>query len=997
MLPLPIVNLRITSQITAMPLKYYPQIFLLPPLVVLLAINSSEATAAQQDSLLSKLLVADSVESAKSMIGAHQESVAPSLLIDLMARAEEHYNRDEHARARLVSEIAKVIAEKLGDRPQVAKAHHQTGRAYFAEGNLKKALESYLISQSMMNEAGSANELVYVLKDIGVTYREMGDRVRARELFSQSLRLANDISDRKGVAYAEMLLGNLSAMEGDYAPVLPRLERALDLFRESGEQYYVADALANMGDYYRDTGEFSAALSHYAQAINIVKDSGPKRRVVRMLTNLALLHINQGYHDEARSTLMQAIELIERAGDKRQLAINYILLGEVYREQNDLEGAVNYLTQSRDIARSLGLKRTEAGAIAGLGNVYAEQGKYSLAEEHLDESLRLNSELKGRPIMAGTMWSYSRLYNLKGEHQRAVEYADRAIQLAKGGAPEELFLSLTSKGRSLYSLKDYPRAAQTFNEAIALAERLSERATGPAQSRAQFIERKLDAYWGMISLLVEQNRTAEALRTAEQVKNRVLLDILVGGRLNVTKQMTPAERSQEQRLKSEVSRVSSELDEEQSKAQIDKTRVSELESLLNRAAQEYELFEADLYTKYPELQARRARSPLVNLEEVGELLRDADTAFLEYVIGNERSYLFVCTKPSNGGAGATKPVDLRVYSLPITRKELAALVGTFHSRVSGHRDDYDEIGQQLYDRLIKPAARQISNKKKLGIVPDATLWTLPFDALQNGTRYLVQDHQTFFIPSLTVLREMRKRPTKSNQHGSRGLKGEPTYLAFADPNLDSPVIDQMAEVVRGKKFAPLPETRNEIAHQKRYFGSGRYSLYVGRDAREARLKSQAPDFSFIHLATHGVFDDRSPMSSFLLMAPGGGDGGEDGQLMAREMIDLDLQSSELVVLSACETAKGRITGEGILGMTWALFVAGSPTTLGSLWSVESKSTSIFMDAFYQNLFETKSRARTKPHVPKAAARRQAELSLLKSVDYNHPYFWAGFVLIGDPE
>lgn len=435
---------------------------------------------------------------------------------------------------------------------------------------------------------------------------------------------------------------------------------------------------------------------------------------------------------------------------------------------------------------------------------------------------------------------------------------------------------------------------------------------------------------------------------------------------------------------------------EKSKAKVNDKRVAELEPRLKQATQEYDLFQGHLYAKYPELQAQRARSPLIKVEEIAALIPDADTALLEYVMGHERSYLFVVTKPSTRGPAESRMVDLQIYPLSITRQELAALVNTFHRRISGHRDDYDEIGQQLYDLLIKPATQQISNKKTLGIVPDAALWNLPFDALQNGTRYLVQDHQTFLIPSLTVLREMRKRTIRIKQLRGSRLINEPTYLAFADPSLNSEISDPIAEGVRDKKFGPIPESRNEIRRPTKYFGSGRYGIYMGPEAREAYLKSRASQYNFIHLATHGVFDDFSPMSSFMLLAQGVDNGPEDGRLQAREMVDLDLQAAKLVVLSACETAKGRITGEGILGMTWTLFVAGSPVTLGSLWSVESKSTSQLMGAFYENFFDTQSPEMGRTPVRKAAALRQAELTLLKSVDYNYPYYWAGFVLVGDP-
>jgi CHAT domain-containing protein len=111
------------------------------------------------------------------------------------------------------------------------------------------------------------------------------------------------------------------------------------------------------------------------------------------------------------------------------------------------------------------------------------------------------------------------------------------------------------------------------------------------------------------------------------------------------------------------------------------------------------------------------------------------------------------------------------------------------------------------------------------------------------------------------------------------------------------------------------------------------------------------------------------------------------------MMDLDLKA-ETVVLSACETARGRVgAGEGLIGMTWALFVAGSPTTVVSQWQVDSASTTVLMLEFHRNLKQAMSSDQSGAR--KAEALRQAELKLLRSKEFRHPLYWAGFVLIGD--
>ena len=167
----------------------------------------------------------------------------------------------------------------------------------------------------------------------------------------------------------------------------------------------------------------------------------------------------------------------------------------------------------------------------------------------------------------------------------------------------------------------------------------------------------------------------------------------------------------------------------------------------------------------------------------------------------------------------------------------------------------------------------------------------------------------------------------------------------------------------------------------------RSQVFIGAAAREDRLKAAAAEAGVLHIATHGVLNDAAPMYSHLALATN--DEKEDGLLEAWELMQLDLKA-DLAVLSACETARGRIgAGEGVIGLSWALFVAGVPSTLVSQWKVESSSTRDLMLGFHRGL-----RSKTRP-LTKAEALRQAVLSLLKNPRTDHPFYWAGFVLVGD--
>jgi len=170
------------------------------------------------------------------------------------------------------------------------------------------------------------------------------------------------------------------------------------------------------------------------------------------------------------------------------------------------------------------------------------------------------------------------------------------------------------------------------------------------------------------------------------------------------------------------------------------------------------------------------------------------------------------------------------------------------------------------------------------------------------------------------------------------------------------------------------------------YGAARSKVYVGVEAREDRVRSEAGQASILHFTTHGTLNNAAPMYSYLTLAEGGPN--DDGLLEAWELMQLDLKAG-LAVLSACETARGRIGGgEGVIGFSWAMFIAGVPSTVVSQWKVESASTRDLMVNFHRSLI-----APNKP--TKAEALRQAALKLMRNPDTSHPFYWAGFVLVGD--
>jgi CHAT domain-containing protein len=346
---------------------------------------------------------------------------------------------------------------------------------------------------------------------------------------------------------------------------------------------------------------------------------------------------------------------------------------------------------------------------------------------------------------------------------------------------------------------------------------------------------------------------------------------------------------------------------------------------------------------------------------MSRLATQTRAVLLDFFVTPSRTYLFILSP----GARA------RALTLRVREADLARNAAEFRRQLASHDLAYAGTARELYRQLLAPAARDLAGVSAVVVVPDGPLWSIPFGALQpQAGRFWIEDAAISCAPSLGVLRETRRiERARSGSPAPRAL------LALGNPKTSA---------------AALPEAERQVREIGKLYGAGESEVLVGEDASEHRFKEEAARFRVLHLASHAVLDDVNPMYSHVLLAGGGGD---DGLLEARKLMELDLKA-EILVLSGCETARGDApAGEGITGMLWASFVAGVPTTVASLWRVESASTSELMIEFHRQWLA--SRGKGSPFA-KAEALRAASRKLIASGKYAHPFYWAGFILAGSP-
>jgi CHAT domain-containing protein len=311
----------------------------------------------------------------------------------------------------------------------------------------------------------------------------------------------------------------------------------------------------------------------------------------------------------------------------------------------------------------------------------------------------------------------------------------------------------------------------------------------------------------------------------------------------------------------------------------------------------------------------------------------------------------------------------------------------------------------LYQLLIEPIRARLprDDGSLLTVIPHGPLFLLSFAALQNPAgEYLVERHAIHYAPAGVVLQLAERHKLAPHPDAAQ-------YLLVADPRTP-PLLPG------GRPLPPLPGTQREIRHVAELMPAARVTALVGAKATEDQVRRMAGRRSVIHFATHGVIRIDEPMESFLALdVPArGATGGRrsparadataeenDGRLTVREIYDIDL-NADLVVMSACRTGMGKVSGDGVAGLARAFLYAGTPSVVATLWDVADEPAALLMPAFYRSL----------RHAPdKARALRTAQLRLLKELRAGrvkvssasgaaalreHPVLWAGFVLVGHP-
>ena len=911
-----------------------------------------------------------------------------------------HYNaRQKEEAARFYSEALQRILV-LGSRRDSARAWVALGYS-LVDSEFGQACNAFEMALLDTEPTGDLRQQARALLGLGACRFNQGNTEDALDAYRQALKVAEEVREGGLAAEACNGMGQVLAGRGESREALDSYEKALALSRAQGDRELgsVAASLTGLASFHRRRGEPQKALDKLLEALKISDLTGE----VEVLNHLGAAYLDLGDAESALARYEQALEILRRNKDRgRWMAGTLTSIGQVYRTENRAEDSLPSFEEALAISREVGYSRGEALALHNLGMARLNLGETAQARRDLEQALPLRRQTGDRQGEASTLLALGKVHQAEGDLETAATVMRQALKLAE--AIEATFLKadahfgLARLERERDHLED---SLAEIRQAISLLKSVRSDLSDD-RLRSSFLSSKRSFYDFYVDLLLRLDSRVpgggfakQALEASEAGRARSLLDLLAEGRLDFSRGISPELKSEEQDVLARLSQIQRQLTDELSKRQPRQAILTALREHLGQVETERQTLQLKIQAEHP-LYAQVRYPPPLHFEGIQEHV-NADTAFLEYFLGEESAYLFVVTRER-----------LTVHRLP-DATEISAQVRKVRSALADSSwlsvPSFVRAAYRLYEMVVAPARIDLAGKRHLLIAPDGALHFLAFEALITkpaGSRepsslpYFLGDFSVSYVPSASVLSWLAL-PRPSAAAGT----GTPEQLvAFADPYYgpeDPPAGAEMARsdnVERGGteqpgwRFPRLEGSEREVKEIAKRYPASEVKIYRGEDANEGNVKGN-PLVGFakrLHFATHAILDEQRPEWSGLALtrteAPE-----DDGVLRVFEIFNLEL-SADLVVLSACETGLGELTGEGLVGVTRAFLYAGAPSVVVSLWRVADTAAPDLMLDFYESLDRSGH---------KAEALRQAKLKMIRhGGKLSRPYFWAPFVLVGRP-
>ncbi|MGB7623487.1 MAG: CHAT domain-containing protein [Terriglobia bacterium] len=894
--------------------------------------------------------------------------------------------------AERLAHAARWIANHIDDDVARAQSLRVMGHLQFLGGNYKQALGDYEAALRIFRRQHKELELGRTLSGAMQTLIYLGRYDQALKWAEKARSIFRKQGDRARLARLEGNIGNILYRQDRFAEALKLYQHILREFRRWGEKVDVAAALSNIAVCNISLNDFTRAEQVYQEARSYCESHQMPLLVAEADYNIAYLYYLRGEYTRSISMYQAAREHCEKVGDAYHRALCDLDQSEMYLELNLSEEGSQLAGQAFNSFKTLGMGYEAAKAMTNLAIAASHRNQFSIAlqsfrrarqlfireRNHLWPALidlyqalvlfRANRPSKSQLLAQSALRFFARnslsakaalcelllarLHLQTGKTRRALEVCHAALRRVKGNETPALgYQAYFVLGQIQEARGDQEAAKKAYLEAHSRLENLRSQIRAE-ELKIAFLKDKLTIYESLFWMCVSGDRRSDdhgaAFAYIEQAKSRSLADLIA-----FRAQSLPAPKTfhlhrveQARRLREKLNWYYHQIDL-QGMLQSDRNHRSVKQ--LGRHAREVEnrLLKTLTSLRTTDLEFSSLQDAgSISLEDIRTKI-PADTLLVEYFQARETIYACLLSREHLeivAVASAPRVRDIfRLLQFQLSKYRLGPeYVHTFEALL--HEATETHL-LELYQELLAPIRRKL-HASHLIVVPHGFLHYLPFHALFDGQRYLIDDFTISYAPSASVYFLCCSKQTKPENRS----------LILGIPDALAPQISEEVQAVA----SALPNPQ----------------LFLGGEASEQRLRMLGSSCRYLHIATHGLFRQDNPMFSAIRLG--------DSMLSLFDLYHLNL-SSELVTLSGCATGSNVVVGgDELLGLVRGLLYAGAQAVLVTLWDVNDRSTADFMKSFYSHLQGSPN---------KSAAVRQAIQQLRK--EYPHPYYWAPFVMIGN--
>jgi CHAT domain-containing protein/Tfp pilus assembly protein PilF len=774
----------------------------------------------------------------------------------------------------------------------------------------------------------SSNGQAATLNLMGIIYSRTGEYSRALDLYQQALAIRQSIGDRFGESATLSNIGAIYARSGQHASAIDFFQQALEIQKTIGDYFSESTSLNNICVSYSNLGRYSKALESCQKALQVSISTNNRSNESTALNSIGNIYKWLGQYSLALKSFQKALSIDRSIGNNSGVGILLNNIGGIYADLEEYPKAISFYQQALAIHEKVGNRTMEVTTLNNIGVVYRSQGQYQKALEPFQKSLLINKKIGDRTSNEAILSNIGLVYENMGQCSKALEFYQLSLDANKiTGSPRSKGISLNNIGQCLF-LMNQPQAAET-NLFAAVDALESLRPDLSDADKVSLFETITSVYRSLSVALIAQNKVEPALEVSDRARARSLVELL--GSRQTTNPIAMAKPLI---------------------AQIKQIAQTQRATLVQYAI----VSDKDLYIWVIQ--------PDGNLHFHKTDLSQLKTP-LNQIIATSRKTI--------GARGRDVRSDIEVTLTPEKQRQI--------------EQQQTQNLRKLYQILIKPIATHLPQdpNQRVILLPQGNLNLVPFAALQaEDGNYLIDQHTLLTAPSIQTLELTRKQADRLRQQPSTSN----TNLVIGNPTMPK-VVAQLGD--EPTQLRSLPGTETEAKAIAPLLNT---QPLIGATATKANVLERMKTARVIHLATHGLLDSiKGDVPGAIALAPDGTGERNDGLLTAGEIYDRFAQpgkpalNADLVVLSACDTGRGDIKGEGVIGLSRTLFAAGVPSVLVSLWEVPDAPTAFLMTEFYTN-WQTRK-------LDKARSLRQAILTTKRK--FPRPLDWAAFTLIGEAE